>query len=51
MTKTRFLTSVIANSKSEPVRLPWTRGLRRAEMIARRAALVERARRRVAAAR
>lgn len=51
MTKARFLQSVIASSKSEPVQLPWARGLRRAEMIARRAALAERARRRVAAAR
>ena len=36
--KARFTNSVIASAKACDVKMPWARGARRAEMIARRTA-------------
>lgn len=33
--KTRFITSIVKTARDEEIRMPWARGKRRAEMIAR----------------
>ena len=37
MSKSRFVTNVVATAKADTVALPWTRGKRRAAFIAKRA--------------
>ncbi|MCV2888658.1 hypothetical protein [Ruegeria aquimaris] len=39
MAKTRFVKSVIATAAKTEVQMPWSRGARRAAMIARRKAI------------